>query len=101
MKKMVLTNAELGTYASSSGSVTMKYHDSSNVYATSKVKEFLEGTYINTLGEFNLKEIDGYKIRLITVDELINNLGWKTGTDTSVTYDGNSVPDWVYKNMGG
>ena len=46
-------------------------------YAGSKIKEYLEGTYINTLGSDNLKEVDGYKVRLITMDELVNNFGYQ------------------------
>ena len=95
MKEVVLTNAELGEYAYGTGYDTMEYtwtdtchnanhgYSSSNYdncnntndYATSKVKEMLERTYINTLGTDSLKEVDGYKIRLITLDELESNLG--------------------------
>ena len=43
-------------------------------YNKSKVKEFLEQIYINTLDITSLKEVNGYKIRLITLEELQNNL---------------------------
>ncbi len=43
-------------------------------YQNSKVKEFLEQEFINTLDITSLKEVNGYKIRLITLDELKNNL---------------------------
>ena len=36
--------------------------DPPNNYATIKVKEMLETRYLSTLGENNLKEVDGYKI---------------------------------------
>ena len=72
-----------------------------NDYEGSKVREFLEGTYINTLGSENLKEVDGYKIRLITTEELNANLGWvnlynSIENDT----DNANVPTWVYQNFG-
>ena len=95
MKERVLTNAELGNYAYNGTYDTMEYtwtdschnnnHGYSNNsyncintsnYATSKVKEMLETRYLPTLGESNLKEVDGYKIRIITLEELNTNLGW-------------------------
>ena len=115
MKETVLTNAELGEYAAyDTGYDTMEYtwtnschminhgytNDSyscnnTNDYATSKVKEMLEQQYLPTLGASKLKEIDGYKIRLITVNELTSNLGCTTTTCTSSQY-----ATWVYQNFG-
>lgn len=66
-----------------------------NDYEGSKVKEFLEGPYRNALGIANLQEVGGYEVRLITVDELRNNLGWTSGT--TVRTEGNNVPYWVYR----
>ncbi len=121
MKETVLTNAELGNYALNGTSDIMEYYwddnchnanhgysssnksncDNTNSYATSKVKEFLEETYINTLGADNLKEVDGYKIRLITTNELNENLGWVNLQVTAKTDNENAnVPTWVYKNYG-
>ncbi len=74
MKETVLTNSELGKYANGVTD-TMYFHENCNVYATSKVKEMLETSYLPTIGANNLKEVDGYKIRLITTDELTSNLG--------------------------
>ena len=123
MKETVLTNAELGEYAYNGTYDTMSYYwddnchpaaygystssDSSancantNSYATSKVKEMLEGTYINTLGSNKLKEVDGYKIRLITLEELQQNLGIST-TMVATWYDVDAIntPTWVYQNFG-
>ena len=114
LKETVLTNAELGNYAYGTGYDTMSYYwddnchpaaygysnsnyncNNTNSYATSKVKEMLEGTYINTLGTNNLKEVDGYKIRLITVDELVSNLGC-----TSSSCSESSYASFVYQNFG-
>ena len=69
-----------------------------NDYEGSKVREFLEGTYINTLGTNNLKEVDDYKIRLITTDELVTNLGFEfkiKDTQTSIWYT-DATPKWFF-----
>ena len=123
MKEKVLTNVELGEYAYNSSS-TMSYYwdelchsynsygysnsgnggcDNTNSYTTSKVKEMLEGTYINSLGSNNLKEIDGYKIRLITRDELFNKMGYDANNSSANLgfnfYKTENVPAWVYQNF--
>jgi hypothetical protein len=115
MKKTVLTNSELGSYAYNSTYDTMEYTwtdnchhnnhgyssydtsncDNTNGYGTSKVKEMLETRYLPTIGESNLKEVDGYKIRLITVDELTSNLGCTSSSCSSSPY-----ASWVYQNFG-
>ena len=115
MKETVLTNSELGSYAcSNSTSDTMEYTwtdnchnnnhgyssssyscNNTNGYATSKVKEMLETRYLPTIGESNLKEVDGYKIRLITVDELTSNLGCTSSSCSSSPY-----ASWVHQNFG-
>ena len=128
MKEKVLTVEELGEYAigkltasSTAAYSSMSYYWSDtchdyyaygysssdysgcsghNDYEGSKVKEFLEGTYINTLGSDYLKEVDGYKIRLITTEELNTNLGWSHLYSTIVSNEQNdAVPLWVYKNF--
>ena len=131
MKEQVLTHDELGeNYAitSSDGTKydTMAYYwsdtchyggytygadtydvydtsgcDGHNDYEGSKVKEYLEGTYINTLGETNLKEVDGYKVRLITKEELQTNLGYATEMTVSYyEYSATNTPSWVYQSYG-
>ena len=114
MKETVLTNSELGSYAYNSTYDTMEYTwtdnchnnnhgyssssyscNNTNGYATSKVKEMLETRYLPTIGESNLKEVDGYKIRLITVDELTSNLGCTSSSCSSSPY-----ASWVYQNFG-
>ena len=129
MKEKVLTHDELGeNYAITSsggteydtmayywsdtchgghtyGTTTYETSDTSgceghNDYEGSKVKEYLEGTYINTLGSDNLKEIDGYKVRLITTEELNANLGWTSLNKLATESDNSNVPTWVYQNFG-
>ena len=65
------------------GTVTYDQIDTSGCgghtdYAGSKVKKMLEETYLPTINSSNLKEVDGYKIRLITKDELQENFGYST-----------------------
>ena len=111
LKSVVLTNSELGSYAYNDTYNTMEFtwtdtcHNAShgyssenktncgntNNYAGSKVKEFLEGTYINTLGSSKLKEINGYKIRLATIDELC----------TDINCFSSRYESWILNNYGG
>ena len=122
LKEKVLTNAELGEYAVNDKYDTMAYYWSDtchgvgtygytdyddsgfnghNDYEGSKVKEYLEGTYINTLGSENLKEVKGYKVRVITLEELQKNLGYSTEITASwYNYDQDMSPTWVYQNFG-
>ena len=69
-------------------------------YNTSKVKEMLENQYLPTLGSDNLKEIAGYKIRLLNWEDLSNNLGYYS--ETVCTYYcredrlvGSDTPEWI------
>ena len=75
IKENVLTNAELGEYVC--GTNTARFTVISpytSDYATSNVKAAVEA-YMASKGMISeLIEINGYKIRLITYDELINNL---------------------------
>ena len=120
MKETILTNSELGTHASTSSSNTMNYYededtcyvinndtdprskitDCKNSYETSKVKFFLENIYINTLGAPKLKYVEGYKIRLITANELNENLGWSSLDRYASEGDNTNVPAWVYTGFG-
>ena len=53
-----------------------------------------------TIGASNLKQIDGYKIRLIKLDELQSNLG--VSTTVAGTYyasDAENTSSWVYQNF--
>ena len=75
--------------------------DNHNDYERSKVKELLEGTYINILGANKLKEVDGYKIRLITLEELQHNLGVsRRNTGSYETVSTSDALKWVYQNFG-
>ena len=87
------------SYNSKNTSTCNKHND----YENSKIKEFLEGTYLTYLGSDNLKAVYlkdiSYKIRLITVDEIVNDLGWNSGVLTAVNTEGNNVPTWVYQSF--
>ena len=86
------------TYNSSDGSGC----DGHNDYAGSKIKQVVDNYMTNYLDESKLKALDGYKIRLITLDELIDNLGFSPNETPSSVYYGSSgsTPSWVYNNLG-
>ena len=108
LKENVLTNAELGEYAIGSTNKMSYYWSSTchsaniygyteedtsgcaghNSYAESKVKEYLEGVYLPLIDSNNtkLKEVNSYKIRLITKDEMIDHLGCTSSDCTSSEY---------------
>ena len=72
-----------------------------NDFAGSKVKEVVYNYMMIYLDVHVLKEVDGYKIRLITLDELQNNLGLSTTTaDGYYTIDSLKTPSWVYQSFG-
>ena len=120
MKERILTNSELGNYSYNRAydimeftwteschsknygySSESQYCDNTNNYETSKVKELLEGDYLTSIGSSNLKEVNGYKIRLITLDELVSNLGYEqTSVATVYRYNVQNTPNWVYQNFG-
>ena len=73
-----------------------------NDYNSSKIKTFLEQNYMFKLGTNNLKEVNGYKIRLITLDELFE-LGYNNEFNGTNVYgcDKSITPSWVYQNYQG
>ena len=126
MRQTVLTNEELGSYAYGSGYDTMSYYWSStchpqsygysewddsrcsghNDYAGSKVKEAVEA-YASSKGMMNdLDTVDGYKIRLITRDELENSFGYAEfdvpcgGCGAKYWSKASDTPTWVYSGFG-
>ena len=120
MKETVLTNSQLGSYAYNETYDTMEFTwrdnchqnnhgyssndysncDNTNIYDDSKVKEMMDTRYLPMLGENNLKEVDGYKIRLITLNELQENLGISKATSTTwYTIDKSKTPGWVYEPL--
>ena len=124
LKEDSLTSTELGSYASKPNVGIMAYYYSDtchytgrygytdedasgcaghNDYEGSKVKEMLETRYLPMLGEENLKEVNGYKIRLITTSEFtnlqnndINLSSWLYGGNywTMTPNSGNSSQVW-------
>lgn len=69
-------------------------------YSESNAKEYLESEYLPVLGADNLKTIDGYRIRLIKIDELIA-LGCERYDEFNITCG--KAPSWVVNanNNGG
>ena len=126
MKETVLTDEELGSYAYGSGYDTMSYYwdstchpgsygysewDTSgcsghNDYAGSKIKEAVEA-YATSKGMMNdLAEVDTYKIRLITRDDLENKFGYAEfdvpcgGCGAKYWEKSANTPTWVYSGFG-
>lgn len=66
-----------------------------NDYQKSVAKEYFDTTYIKLLGKENLKEINGYYIRLITIEEL-ESLGCDLKTNSC-----SSAPSWLTTNVPG
>ena len=127
MKERILTNEELGEYAITKSAnsdgyfASMPYywsdtcHESEyygytdsnysgcaghNDYEGSKVRELLEGIYINTLDANNLKEVEGYKIRLLNEEDLKNHLGWEELYNSiNPLSDEENIPSWVYQGF--
>ena len=71
-----------------------------NDYAGSKIKQAVDGYMANYLDADDLKEVENYKIRLITTDELSTNLGWSALAKSATYADNSLVPNWVYQNLG-
>lgn len=63
----------------------------SNDYKNSVAKKYFEETYISKLGKENLKEVNNYFIRLITIKELR-----ELGCDTNNKCD--KAPSWLLSN---
>ena len=71
-------------------------------YAKSDVKYVVDAWALDKLGDALKEDSGGYKARLITYDELIDNLGYEIkfycSVDTLYTGTLDSVPTWVYNN---
>ena len=113
IKKTVLTHDELGEYAlviegDDDVRNTAYFDYDSSLYATSDIKAAVE-TYMSNKSMTNdLKEVDGYKIRLITENEIMN-LGyseqeqptpWDSNQTWVITTYTETTPTWIYSNFG-
>ena len=105
LKKDPLTSDQLGKYAiNSNGEYNniMHYSDSSciknntcNNYHYSNIKMVLD-SYIVSIAN-DLKQVDGYKIRLININELVN-LGFIDNSNTLYYETSKSTPYWISSN---
>ena len=73
-------------------------------YEGSILEEYLNNVYLATLDLTKLKEVDGYKVRLLNVNDLLNNLGYERNyypQPAAYYYDPtNNTPTFVYQNFG-
>ena len=70
-------------------------------YASSEVKYAVDAWAVDKFQASDLKEDSlGYKARLITLEELQNNLGYAQlqSGDTSISYDSSNSPSWIYNS---
>ena len=82
-----------------------------NNYDSSTVKNIVDKWANDYILSSDLEEIDGYKVRIVTYDELINNLGYtmqNSITDSYLmyssdtppfVYDSSSSPYWIISNI--
>ena len=110
LKAEPLTSQETTTYGSTSTFVTSNGYggadyDNTDPYSTnyddSDIKKVVEAWSKAKLTQDDLKEDSlGYKVRLITFEELQNNLGYNQAT-WNVSYyivNAESTPSWVYNS---
>lgn len=107
LKDKPLTASELGKYAINNGEDygnIMYYNNNTctnnrdcNDYNKSDIKVVLD-SYIVSIND-DLKEVNGYKIRLITIKELIS-LGFKDNTNTLYYEMNETTPFWIGTNGG-
>lgn len=106
LKDKPLTASELGKYAINNGEDygNIMYYNNNctnnndcNNYNKSDIKIVLD-SYIVSIND-DLKEVNGYKIRLITLDELVN-LGFKDNTNTLYYEMNDTTPFWIGSNGG-
>lgn len=65
-------------------------------YSTSKVRNILEQRYLPTIQPNNLKEVNGYKIRLMTINDLVEKFGYHWSMSTNGSSSAlNSLPLWL------
>lgn len=105
VKKEPLTKDQLGKYAINNNGEyynIMYYSDSScvnnntcNNYQYSNIKVVLD-SYVVSIAD-DLKEVEGYKIRLMTIDELVN-LGFIDNSNTLYYETSKTTPYWVGSN---
>ena len=68
-------------------------------YGTSSVKQIVDAWSNAKLTQSDLKEVEGYKARLIKYQELITNLGYEAKTEGTIFKSTNGeTPDWVYNS---
>ena len=68
-----------------------------NDYASSEIKYVVDGWAAAKLNASDLKEVNGYKARLLSYDDLTDNLGYeKASSGTIQPSTNNETPSWVY-----
>ena len=98
LKDKWLTNEELGDYATGDTD-KMIFGLENSQYSQSLVKEFLENTYINKLGDDKLKEVNGCKIRLLYHNEVLSAMN--NYRNNGYLWMSTDAEEWLYKDLDG
>ena len=70
-----------------------------NNYADSDIKYVVDAWALDKTTSSDLKEIDGYKARMITYDELTDELGYeKASSGTIMPSSNGDTPNWVWNS---
>ena len=73
-----------------------------NNYADSDIKYVVDAWALDKTTSSDLKEIDGYKARMITYDELTDELGYeKASSGTIMPSSNGDTPNWVWNSENG
>ena len=110
LKVEPLTYEEIQTYSAGTGSAIsnqdgygkMQYHSRNNNYDTSYIKSTLDAWAIAMIESSDLVEDStGYSIRLLTIEDLVNNLGMEFTTpdpSTMRVVETEDAPAWLFSN---
>ena len=109
LKETILTASELGEYAYDEGDKALFDRDNTGNYNTSSIKMALDNFVSDKKMINDLTEVDNMKIRLITLDDLMDNLGyseqeepapWNSNATWTIKKYTTSTPTFVYNNYG-
>ena len=67
-------------------------------YKSSEIKYAVDAWATDKFKSNELKEVDGYKARLITYEELTTNLGYAKQTGSTPPSSNGETPSWVYNS---
>ena len=73
------------------------YDGCTNEYDKSEIKYVVDAWSNSKLTQKDLKEVEGYTVRLLTIGELTTNLGYEVKTEGTILKSTNGeTPSWIY-----